>query len=546
MSRSSRLTSVGLSAVLAGAGLIALAPAAQAAPDDRPVDIAAGWVTGQLTDGKVVGRYTFNGSEVTYTDYGLTADAAISLAEVGGYSSTLTEIADAVAPTVTEAYDSFGTIYTGSMAKAAVLFQVAGQDPTAVGEVDLISDLLANIATADGINGRIQNVGETSFPSGEPTDSANVFGQAFATRALLVQENARATDALQFLAKQQCDDGFFRLNFTADKAAADQTCQGAVGTAASDPSVDATAAAIIQLTGSGVSNGTISAIIDKAATWLADVQKADGSFGGGPTTTESNANSTGLAGWALGEAGLTAAAEKAAVWVRSRQVDEQGVCSTGLKAQTGAVAYDDATLAAGRANGITINTEDRWRRTTNPVFPVLQWAPAATGSLAATGPSGFVKGGTTVAYFITGIAPGSWSCVTTAGTSKIAVASTAGTARATFALPNTTATRSVGIRNQAGTAFLSTKALGSTTFKVFSLASVPKGSRVPVRVTGMAPGETLYVLFKGTLRATATAGADGVARASFVAPRTKGAGTITAWGQFKSSRSGSRSLTITG
>ena len=60
-------------------------------------------------------------------------------------------------------------------------------------------------------------------------------------------------------------------------------------------------------------------------------QRADGSFGGGPTTEAPNTNSTGLAAWALGLTGQAAAAERAASWVRGRQAVNLagGACARG-------------------------------------------------------------------------------------------------------------------------------------------------------------------------------------------------------------------------
>ncbi len=113
--------------------------------------------------------------------------------------------------------------------------------------------------------------------------------------------------------------------------------------------------------------------MDSAVGWLADQQAADGSFGGGSATTTANSNTTGLAGDVLGEAGETEAAEQAATWVFGHQAVD---CQKFHASDVGAIAYDDASLAAAAKKGITAKTADQFRRASSEALPVLQWLPA--------------------------------------------------------------------------------------------------------------------------------------------------------------------------
>ena len=250
-----------------------------------------------------------DGQPVQYDDYGLSADFALALDAVGGHDATVTQIADAVAPKVTSWYNSFGVTYTGSAAKAAVLAQTAGKDATSFGGQDLIDVVESQTADAEPIVGRVQNEGEFDFePPYGPVDSLNVISQSFASRALTNAGSTEADAVTSFLFKQQClNEGYFRATLSADKMSPDQSC--VAGAADSAPSVDTTALVLINLleTDFLIGSSGLDLRIDNAASWLVSQQAADGSFSAGGAEGY-NANSTGLAGWALAAVALGATA----------------------------------------------------------------------------------------------------------------------------------------------------------------------------------------------------------------------------------------------
>ena len=130
-----------------------------------------------------------------------------------------------------------------------------------------------------------------------------------------------ANPVTEYLIGQQCTAGFFRLDL-GDTAV--DTCDAAVP--AATPNTDATALAVINLLGQ-VDDTDVQASVDQATDWLVSTQNADGSFGSDAMIATANANSTGLAAWALGEVGESAAAEKAAVWLRGHQVTNTASCT---------------------------------------------------------------------------------------------------------------------------------------------------------------------------------------------------------------------------
>src|SRR5690606_30096307 len=121
--------------------------------------------------------------------------------------------------------------------------------------------------------------------------------------------------------------------------------------------------------------------IRKSLAWLLDQQRGNGSFGGGTSTSAPNTNSTGVAGTTLAVLGKRKAAAKAAVWVRRLQPADVGACRSALTKDAGAIACDRKALTAGRADGLTGDAEDQWRRSTAQALPVLNWAPEAEQEL---------------------------------------------------------------------------------------------------------------------------------------------------------------------
>lgn len=285
-------------------------------------------------------------------DYSLSADIGIGLARAGGHQRDVATIAKAV-QTNAKAYTSpgFGTLVSaGSTAKAAVLEQLAGSDPSA---------LITQLEKTVGADGRIADVLDPKDK--KASDYANTFGQAYAAWSLSKAKSQKAQDAVGFLLQQQCKAGWFRVTFTADKAATDQSCDGAKTAV---PDVDATAISVIALQQIGGDEADDAAA--QAIGWLKKQQAKAGSFVAA-TSHAANADSTGLAGWALGDAHATKQAGKAATWVARHEL----TCG----ADAGAIAYDDAALTAAKAAGVTVKTRSQFGLATAQALPVLAWLP---------------------------------------------------------------------------------------------------------------------------------------------------------------------------
>jgi hypothetical protein len=340
--------------VLAATGLTVATTGAAQASDDA----GARWLGKQLTQGLV------HNDQYDFDDYGLTADVGLALAEIGGNADKLKSIRRALASRVeswTTGVDfGLSDVYAGSTAKAVVFAETVKKSPRSFGGVNLVRQLNRLVSTTKPTVGRIQDKGSSDF--------ANTIGQAFAAQGLARAKSGKADETLRFLLKQQCERGYFRLNFSPSKTGP-QSCDA--GTKAeSAPDTDTTALALLNLQALPKKTRAVRRAIKHGVSWLKRHQKENGSFGGGPSTQGSNTNSTGLAASALGGAGACGAARQAARWVGKLQL-KGGLAGTPLAGERGAIAYDRAALRTAKESGITVETADQWRRATSQSAPGL-------------------------------------------------------------------------------------------------------------------------------------------------------------------------------
>lgn len=312
-------------------------------------DAAVTWLESQLTDGLLVNE------EFGTPDHGGTVDAVYALRHVGGHDEVAETMAAAVLADAREYVAPGSDVWAGNAGKAVALAAEVGADPADLDGFDALAAL----------EDRTLEDGRTSDKSGYG-DFANTFGQIWAVKGLAAAGSEEAEKATEFLLLQQCEAGFFRQDFT-KAGTADQSCDAAKGQA----SHDATALAVIALHDLAEEDEALRTALDAAVAYLADEQAEDGSLTGS-TQLPANANSTGLAGWALQVADEHDAAEAAAAWVRAHQLGE---CPGALAEHAGAIAYDDQALAAAGAKGITKKTSYQWRLATAQALPALVAAP---------------------------------------------------------------------------------------------------------------------------------------------------------------------------
>ena len=405
----------GLAAVVLAA--TTLAPPAAATTSEQAAQSAGDWIAAEVPVALAAGDFTYYPGQLI--------DAGLGLAATG-HLGDAQDVGEALAPAlVTTAEYEYGYVkateydfdthanlgtglYANPTAKAAAFTQRIGQDAaTQYADVDLVAQLEG---LTDDTTGRIADVSTYG-------NYANTIGQAFAVEALANADSTEVAKATDALLAQQCAAGFFPLDL-------DKPCP------ASQDQPDVTALALISLVESGITTPEVTSAIADAADWLESLQLADGSFPGEGGAEGANTNGTGLGGWALGLAGRTTPAAKAAAWSRALQVSDAGACAT--KAPTGAIAYNAADFASGRASGLG-SARNKWRIASYQAAPLLAWAPPASAPLAISTPATAADAGTVTAT-VTGLAAGEYGCVTLGSTAR-SVKGTGGPVTTDFTLP---------------------------------------------------------------------------------------------------------------
>lgn len=470
-------------ALAVGVTSVTPAVAAEPAPD------AAAWLAGQLKDGLLTYTYEYNGQQGTSTDVGLSIDAGLAFAELGR-TADLAKVSTAVAAQVNgyviadeyEFEPPYAFVqqgrYAAQAAKVAVLAQADGANPRAFGGQDLVA-LLESLTLDSGPSaGRIKS--DSSFG-----DYTNTIGQSLAARALGNAGSAEAAAATSFLLKQQCTPGYFRDALNGDATAANQSCVDGDATT-SKASVDSTAYAVLMLTGLKTQTPEVKAAVEKARTWLRSAQAADGSYVSGDGVA--NANSTGLATWAVGGADCLAAG-RSANWLRALQVP--ATATGGLAADKGAVGLDKAALTAA-TGGIDVLARGQWLRSTAQAAPALLHtvSPTLTGF---TGPTGYVRAGTKATLTADGLTAGDNVCVTLPGEATKAVRAAAASLPLEVTLPTTTATTTYKVAFATGERAVEVSTLAPLSIRPKFKKVVKRGKKQVVRVTGLAPGEQVKV-----------------------------------------------------
>ncbi|GAA5123305.1 hypothetical protein GCM10023339_42970 [Alloalcanivorax gelatiniphagus] len=415
-----RSAAVALSTMALGAGLLAAPPAsaepspalraakAAATTDSTPSTIAAEWIAGELSNGLMPGK--------TGPDFGLTIDAGLALSTVASQGGTVTAINNSLEPRIGE-YVGDGTkeSYAGALAKAATFARTAKRNPTSYGGVNLIARLeerTANVPADPAAEPQAAAFAGRVFDKSEFGNFANVVGQSYAVRALSLAGSAEAGAARDFLLKQQCASGYFRLNL-AKADVPNQSCTE--GTAGSEADPDATALAVINLVESGDKGAAVQGALAKAGTWLAARQRGSGAIRSAGAGASINTNSTALGGYALGLLKNRDAALKAALWIRKNQPVDKYKCRTALTKDTGAVAYRRDRVTAATTTGIPADARDEWRRATAQAILGLQFAPASKDDLRIVSVKRQARSGDRVQFEVFGLAPSESACMQVKG-----------------------------------------------------------------------------------------------------------------------------------
>ncbi len=535
--RTQRIAAYVASGALAVSGsILALSPAEAVTYDPAPANQAADWLATQF-DAQNLIEYGDNGADV-----GLTIDGVFALLSAGGHDAKVSDAADAIQGengyieyTYSIGPDTYAGRAANATAKVMALFQTISPAKSTMGGVNLQTRLESLVATASPIQGRLVDFStKNGTPDGQ--DYANTLGQSYAAHALDAVGSDKTAAVTDFLLKQQCASGFFRLGFSA-KSASNQSC--VEGTDA--PDTDATAIAVLELQAQSADRPAVAAAIAKAKAWLTSRQRCDGSFGGGTATEASNANSTGLAAAAIGD---SPAARQAAQALKALQIPQ----SAGSPQQNarGAIALNAKALADSRVDGVNVNVVDQFRRATAQAILGIKWYSSdATPDLTLTAPGGYHRAGTSAVLTSTGAAQGTVLCITGSGASVRGIADANGL-RSTVKLPSGTGFGRYTVKDAYGhVASAGVHVLGKKNLRVTkSRYRVKRKRLVTATVHGLAPGEWSRIYYKGRFVRSGHASRGGTFTATFRAGRAKGKRTIQGFGQFTDIRRGATKIKV--
>lgn len=361
----SRLLAGGLTALVLPLVALTSVPA-QADSSEAPV--SAAWLAAKIQDDGLL--HTEWGA-----DYGLSADALLTLDAIGGHASDVSSIADALG-TNPEGYisggdwDVEGSTYAGATGKLTFTLNSVGRNVRSTAGIDLVERLEARVVTEGANTGRALDFSDYG-------DFSNGVGQAWVTRALIATDSELADEALGYVLGKQCSDGGFPTNLNENGCTAGH---------------DTTAYTIFALNEAKAAGTADAAVLDtaisKAVASLKTAQASDGSFGAGDGI---NSNTTGLAAWALRANGETAAADKGVEWIRTVYAAPAGA----LAAEAGAIAFNvDAFASAQSAGQISSDALDQWTRATAQA--ALAWLGASDPAPAPEEPNITINAPTSV------------------------------------------------------------------------------------------------------------------------------------------------------
>lgn len=330
---------------LACAGLTGIAVAAPASAATPDATTGAHFLASELAAGG--DHFSTSAGGSSYPDYGLTIDGVLGLDSAQSGQSEAKAAASYIANNATN-YTTGGTkgeLYAGATAKLLVLAEAQGL-PTA--------GYLTDLKSLKQSSGQFED--KSAYG-----DYSNTIGQSLAVVGLARAGQSDAT-AVDFLIKQQCNDGGFRITFTG-------SCTG---------DTDATSLAVQALSAAGGHEAEIS----KAANFIAGEQQSSGGVVEPAAQAAPNSNSTGLAAVAFTLAGKTTEAAKAKNFVQSLQFG----CAAPTALQ-GGIAYDQKTFDALSAQGSKAKVGDKEHRSTAQALLALNPQPylkiSAGGSATA-------------------------------------------------------------------------------------------------------------------------------------------------------------------
>ncbi|MCS0603583.1 peptidase [Streptomyces sp. LP11] len=317
------------------------------APGKVDLTAAATWLKGRLTDGE---RIVDDGA--TTANYPLTADTAYALAATDGTSATLDKITGFLAAHVTDFGYPNGTDQAPdatAVARLALLAEITGRDPRALGGHDLLAALTKNVCAAGPESG---DTTPGCTAKGDFRSASYTEGQALSVLALLRADATPPAAAVDRLTQLQCQDG----GVTSILIRPGEHCDG-------DPATTALVALVLHRAGGHDD------VVTKARAYLTKGQRTDGAFPGYTGATTGGVTATAYAAQALRALGATGRADAAVGWLSRHQLTGGGFGFEEGDTDPALYATPPAVLAGAGTSLVTLTTKKPTPPTTPPTEP---------------------------------------------------------------------------------------------------------------------------------------------------------------------------------
>ncbi|MFJ3493629.1 prenyltransferase/squalene oxidase repeat-containing protein [Streptomyces sp. NPDC086091] len=327
-----------------------------AAPGEVDTAAAVRWLKGRLTDDE---RVTDDSGTA---DLLLTTETAYALAATDGRGPALDKVTAYLTTQVGSYAYPFGTDQAPNAtaaARLALLAEITGGDPRAVGGHDLVADLTAHVCAAGPESGE-PTPGCTAPGDFRNADYAD--GQALAVLALLRAGVTPPAATVDRLAQLQCRDG----GISGPLIRAEENCDA-------DPAVTALTALVLEKAGGHADTVT------KARAYLTRTQREDGSYLGYTGAATASVHATATAAQALRALGDTDRADAAEAWLSRQQLDGGGFAFEEGGTDPAPYATTAAVLAGAHTSLVTLTA-----RTTPPPTTAPPTSASPTGRPSTT------------------------------------------------------------------------------------------------------------------------------------------------------------------
>ena len=264
----------------------------------------------------------------------------------------------------------YGTVTSaGGTAKAVVLAEAVGADPTSYGGTDLVAQLEGTVADRGPVEPAGSRTSSTRRSAAPPTTRTSSARRTPSPALDAADSDRRPAPRPTSCSPSSAAAAGSGWTSPRTPSAADQTCDG---DPSSKPDLDATAFAVRALSADDSAPASRPRSTRPWPGWSSSRRRTARSAAARAGTP--NSNSTGLAGTALAEAGEHGGGRAGRAWVFQPPGGRLPAVRPGRRGRDR--LRRRRACGRGEARASAAKTADQFRRASAEALPVLQWLPA--------------------------------------------------------------------------------------------------------------------------------------------------------------------------